>query len=274
MENNFLNNPDQFPLVNKYFGTFLRMLVEHFESTPFEGRFILTASYTTMLEDRLSRIERLGLTNAIIKEVGNHKNPKDLDKRLLDAWAELRALDQLQVEGFSNIQKVTETADFYAQQNGQQYAIQVTRNNSKLESSDVFGATIDELHERFDDLLWNFFWDRLFEKNGNFKKLHEDGIIRVIVIVTSDETLQDPMVRHFACQQIRNLIFDPAFVQINFEELYWLPDLGHGAWFKLGGSPKETHCFADWHDEFGRDWDGSVYRREVDLDSPINHWKE
>jgi len=161
MENNFLNNPDQFPLVNEYFGTFLRMLVESFKSNPYEGRFLLAASYTTMLEDRLVRIEPLELTNAIIKEVGNHKNPKDLDKRLLDAWAELRTLDQLQIEGFSNIQKVAVIADFYAQQNGQQYAIQVTRNNSKLERSDVFDVTIGELHERFDDLLWDFFWDRL-----------------------------------------------------------------------------------------------------------------
>ena len=114
----------------------------------------------------------------------------------------------------------------------------------------------------------------LFEKNGKFKKLLEVDKTRMVVIVTSNETLQDAMVRHIACQQIRNLIFDPAFGQVNFEELIWLPDIGYGAWFKLGGSPKETHCFADWHDEFGRCWDGSVYRREVDLDSPINCWKE
>jgi len=112
-----------------------------------------------------------------------------------------------------------------------------------------------------------YFWDALETKNASFKKWTGVDNIRCIVIVSSEEELQDPLLRHVACRLIREAIHQWLPTPPHFEELLWLPDLGNGAWFKVGSRPEDTRCFVDWHDEPGRSLGDEVSRREIDLDS-------
>jgi hypothetical protein len=115
----------------------------------------------------------------------------------------------------------------------------------------------------------------LLEKNAGFKSFSDQSYRRCLVLISGDEHLQDALVRHIACQQIRASLHDQAFRKLYFEELLWLPDLGNGAWFIVGDDISSTRCFADWSDEpsesGGRNED-EVHRREQDLDSPIDRW--
>lgn len=274
----------QYPLVNRYFGQYLETLVEAQQRNPFEGRFVLLAYTPDDFEKRLARIDALGQTESIVKEVGDVTDPAELDRRLMDAWAEIRVLYQLFVESFQKITKVEQISDFTATCNEQNYTFQVKRIQSSLTDKvkrkyktsdfDPYGKTIEQIHKDLDAPLGDFFWDALREKNGKFRSGKYKDWKRCIVIVSADEDLQDAMVRHIACQQIRSGIHDPGMGTIHFEYFLWLPDLSAGAWFSIGANPQETHCYADWKDSPGDPgWSREKpYRREVNLGSDIYGW--
>lgn len=280
------------PLVKKYFRLHLDHLVKAQATSILKnGKFVRYADDSTQLEARLERIEPLGLTGLILAEV-NDADPVVLDRRLVDAWAELRVVDQLHKEGFTNLNKVIQTADLTGMKDGQNYAFQVKRittslqdefnsaryrrqvaNDPNMRRQSPYGDTID-IHMRFDENVSFFFWDALSEKNRKFKNWPSDGDIRCIVIVSGDASLQDNMVRHISCQQIRSGIYHSDLTPLNFDELLWLPDISNGAWFKLGTSEKETRCFADWQDTPGLLFnDHRSNRREMDLDGDAPAWK-
>ncbi|MBI1282068.1 MAG: hypothetical protein GC179_28335 [Anaerolineaceae bacterium] len=264
-------------LVQQYFGKYLLQLDLGFKETGFFSRFLNVHYSPDSLEKRLKTIEHLGLTRSIINEIGHIQNLKELDKRLQNAWAELRFVDQIHREGFKDIHKFTEVADFTATQNSNAYAFQVTRINKSLNdeivnrnppekrSGSAYG-TLDAIHTRLDNPLSFYFWNALENKNNKFGKWKERPFIRCIVIVSSDEALQDPMIRHMSCQQISRSA--ASLVHRNFEELIWLPDLSNGAWFKFPDDPKSTLCMADWKDDPTHSYhldEMYIHRRTVDL---------
>lgn len=266
-------------LTMKYFGAYLDRLTAYQAEN---DKFVRHFWPTDRLEARLKSIEDLGLTTKIIgKEVGDISDPVELDRRLMDAWAELRFISQLQREGFVKIEKVTKTVDFTAERDGQKYAFQVTRANRSLNDEAatrqnpedrilrLHGELISKIHEKFSPVLNDFFWKRLEEKNGDLKEWKDTEYKRCIVIVTSDEKLQDSLVRHIACQQIRAAIH--LLTKIHFEELIWLPDTGNGAWFIVGNHVAETTCFVDWGDNPSkpyRESDG-VKREKLNFGDPL-----
>ena len=294
---------DKYPLVRKYFGEHLVKLVRASQSGSCDAHFAKVASRPYLLEDRLQRIESLGQTQCIMSEIGKIDAPENLDKRLRNAWAELRVVDQLRKEGFDSIQKVEVIADLTAQKGGQNFAFQVTCVNKSWDAqvidhsepgtsvdrigygniNDIYRRLSKPLHKNLssrgetcesDDEygpLDYYFWNAIEDKNCDFKKWAEEGDRRCVVIVSSEEGLQDSMVRHVACRLIREALHNwlPA---IHFEELLWLPDAGNGAWFKIGATIEETQCFTDWGDEPGSD-KTKVCRREVDLDSELPAWR-
>ena len=294
---------DEYPLARKYFGEHFAKLLRATQSGSCDTHFAKVALRPYLLEARLQRIEALGQTQGIISEVGNIDDSENLDKRLQNAWAELRVVDQLRREGFGSIQKVEVTADLVAQKDGQVLAFQVTRVNKSWRTQVIdhsnpgtpgdriaFG-NIGDIYRRLSQQLYKnlpsggetcepddeygplsyYFWNAIESKNCDFKKWTEESHRRCVVIISNEEGLQDPMIRHIACRLIREALHNwlPA---IHFEELLWLPDAGNGAWFKMGATIEETRCFADWSDEPGSDRT-SVYRREVDLDSVIPAWR-
>lgn len=280
-----------YPLVDRYFGDFLRKLAAIRQSNPdYEGHFVHHAFYSEALERRLWKVEELRLTQSIVDEVGDTDDAHELDKRLMDAWAEIRTLDQLQREGFSRIGKVGQTADFTADCDGLQYAFQVTHINRRLPSqiarrnppeqrnSSPYGS-IPEVRDRLAEPISYLFWDSLIGKNSRFRAWPAEGWRRCVVLVTNEEALQDRLVRHIACQQLRDCIH--YLQKRHFEELFLLLDNGNGARFLVGDSPGQTRCLADWKDEFPgpetnfRPADVSIVsRREVDLDTWYPAWRE
>lgn len=268
---------DKYALTRRYFGKYLnQLLTAVIEGVPFDEHFVNCAFRPSDLEKRLNKIEYLGQTKSIVAEVGNISDPDILDKRLSDAWAEIRVIDQLIREGFTNILKVKETSDFTSVLGEQNYAFQVTRINVSLESeaskdptkrgTSPFGS-IASVHDRLDSVVSNFFWDTVEKKNGKFRNWKREGYQRCIAIVSSDENLQDPMTRYIACQQIRKGIH--LLVKRHFDELLWLPDLGNGAWFKLGLKPENTRCLVDWQDVPNQSLvnEDMVIRHEINLGS-------
>lgn len=267
------------PLVDRYFGDYLRQLLQAQRNSNFIGSFVNYASNPYGLEERLRRIEHLGLTEAVLAEIGEYNDPNKLDDRLLDLWAELRTIDQLNLEGFSQIRKITEIADFTTVLHGQQYAFQVTRidtllherlQKKNLDASPV--GTLESIKTRFKESTLLVFLRAINEKNRRFADWQERDFVRCIVLVNIDQGLQDGLIRHFACQEICKRMCELR--TRNFEEILWLPDLGNGAWFQIdtdGGAK----CFADWQDNpadprFGQ---ASVIRWEIDLESNIDSWK-
>lgn len=280
----------EYPLVDCYFGAHLRKLLGFLQTDPsFAGKFVLHAFYTEALEARLQRIEELGQTQAIVNEVGDADRAGELDRRLMDAWTEIRMLDQLQREGFREIRKTTQTMDFTAERNVVRYAFQVTHINKTLGDMAVrhnppdlrdtspYGE-INEIHKRLDNPASYLFWDSMYDKNADLRNWPSTDWRRCIVLITNQEHLQDRMIRHIICQGFRSCI--TALTSVHFEEMLWLLDDGNGAWFIIDGEDRKVSCFADWKDEFpGPETDyrpadvRSVSRREVDLDSSVPAWK-
>lgn len=273
-----------YPLVNQYFGKSLRKLARALEAGELsKARFVFAAYRPADLEKRLKRLEPLGQTRAIADEVVNVKNPDELDRRLMDAWAELRVLDQLRREGFTEIEKVKEIADFTGRRGNHCYAVQVTRVNKSLSSqvekwntpgkrSSVPFGQLEDIYDRLEMAVYAVFRDRLSEKNDRFKDWSSDSWRHCIMVVSSEEELQDALIRHIVCRELRRMIHEWPHVYI--DDLVWLPDNGNGAWFEVGKTLEETRCLVDWKDDlgelehiFGED---SVRRREVDLDSRVD----
>lgn len=271
-------------LVDKYFGRYLDQLVSaHREKGYANPYFINFAFLPDGLESRLSRLEGLNLTSGIVKEIGKIQYAAELDRRLTDAWAELRALDQLQSEGFGNIRKVTETADFIAQCGEEEWAFQVIRINKNLRSlisreqththedtrtfyyetygplSDIYSTERGWL--RAEGPLSGLFWDAVRFKNGNFSRWKDKPYRRCIIIVTIDTWFETDFEQRLAAYLIRHAIHDEGLGKINFEDLLWLPNLGNGMWFVIGKTLKETECFGT-PDSIPNSWDEAKLRQE------------
>lgn len=266
-------------LVSHYFGRFIEKLLEARQrGNEYAGRFYLIADNPENLEARLQKIEGTELVRTILSEVGLTEEVKELDRRLMDAWAEIRFIDLLVREGFDEIKKVTAIADFCAIRDDRSYAFQVKRINSSLsekvqprnpknERDTSTHVTVDNVYERLANCISDLFWDALLEKNGKYKKWVDEGTTKCIVIISGDQSLQDRVIRHICCKEIVKGTFDPAIVRRHFDQLIWLPDLGYGALFIFGDSTEDTICLADWHDEYGRPEGDRVRRRKVNLSS-------
>jgi hypothetical protein len=278
---------DKYPLVKRYFGKYLELLIDALiADPPFEGRFVHAAFDPESLENLLNQIESVHQTDLIIREVGQISDPIILDDRLMAAWAELRTIKQLLKEGFSDIRKVKDVADLTAIRDGRKFAFQVKRigtelsmqfpkRNSPTQMDTNPEGELTKLIDRFDSPLYLFFRNALTEKNNKFKNWTEPNCTRVIVLVTGDEALQDPFTRHLACKKLREIIHSEILTERHFEEVIWFPDTSNGAIFVVGKTSQETRCFADWCDDPNvplSDRKTKVNRREVNLESDIARW--
>ena len=101
------------PLTDRFFGKLARMRLElgEFRRSPIWGWVC-----SERLEHRLERIGNTPALGLLIQEMGNIKQRDEFDRRLQDAWAEIRVVDQLMRERFIDIEKVTVSADFVARQ--------------------------------------------------------------------------------------------------------------------------------------------------------------
>ena len=271
---------EKYPLVFKYFGEYLALLLsyQHHQSVG-KVRFLYVLNRPERLERRLSEIVSLDIIQSIVDEVGNPKTIAELDERLVNAWAEIRTVSQLQKEGYVNIKKVREIADLTAVRGGTKYAFQVTRITTTLQEqlarrkirTSTNEPNIVEVYEEIGPVLGEFFWNAIERKNSRFAHWRYPGWIRCIVVVTSDEVLStNTLIRHIACREIGKNIVD--VVPRQFEELLWLPDVGNGAWFKANANGNVS-CYADWRDALFSDC-VSVHRREVALEAWIPAWKD
>lgn len=269
-----------YPLINQYLGDHIRRL---HAKPPEKGRFVHLFSWgePEHLERRLERTRNTTAFQTIFQEVGAIKDPDELDRRLIDAWAEVRVIDQLMRERFIDIGKVKTPADFVARYMSQLYAIQVTRISREPQFPDLSTGDLQQIYGQIEEPIGSYFWGSIEGKNLKFKDVSPPEYVRRIAIVTSIDRLQDPLNRHIACRQIRDAIL--AFENRHFEEVQWLPDLGNGAifWLESGDEGAKVRCVADWGDDpaspHWHDYE-NCYWREVDLDADIpayvNQWTQ
>ena len=258
------------PFISRFFG---RIIGVRSKQKGFLASPIVSAVFDDQrrLEKRLENVQSTAALQAILKEIGNITNPIELDRRLLDAWAEIRVIDQLLREGFDDVLKVETTADFVARCANRSYAIQVTRISREPRFPDLPTGDIQEIYSRVERPIGSYFWDSIEEKNLKFKEEFQSGYVRRIVIVTSTSRLQDSLNRHIACRQIKDSIL--ALERRYVDEVQWLLDNGNGAIFDMetDGGRVKIRCLADWDESatLRRNECGTYYRREIDLDSRV-----
>jgi hypothetical protein len=174
-------------------------------------------------------------------------------------------LDQVQAEGFVDISKVTETADFVARCGDTHWAFQVIHinkyineiisrevaamvedpprfHNSPMGSlSDIYSTEHGLL--RAGSPIASFFWEAIRLKNSKFGRWKDKSFRRCIVIVTIERWFENDFEQQLGAYIIRNAIHDEGLGKIQFEDLIWLPNLGDGLWFTVGDTLAETQCF-------------------------------
>ena len=234
------------PLTDRFFGKLARMRLElgEFRRSPIWGWVC-----SERLEHRLERIGNTPALGLLIQEMGNIKQRDEFDRRLQDAWAEIRVVDQLMRERFIDIEKVTVSADFVARQFSRCYAIQVTRIHRGTEFQDTPVGKLDDIYDQSKDSIRKYFLRSLRSKNSSFRDAYTTGYTRRITIVTSIERLQDSLNRHIACRRIKQSIL--RLKQRNFDEVQWLLDNGNGAifWVETDGGNERVRCLCDWGDD-------------------------
>ena len=258
------------PLAEKHLGDHIRQLVS---TPPKSGRFLdIFSRRPERLEQRLQRTCNIESFQTIFREIGNIRDSDELDRRLIDAWAEIRVIEQLMCERFIDIRKVKTPADLVARYMSQLYAIQVTRISREPRFSDLPTGRIDQIYDRVKKPIDSFFWDSIARKNRQFKKAQvspQPKHIRRIVLVTIAYQLMDSMNKHITCRQIKDSIL--ALTDQHFEEVQWLLDGGDNAIFRVETNDGETQvrCVADWMNDRPASHEGdyeNCYWREVDLD--------
>jgi len=260
-----------YPLIEQYLGDYIRRLQAR---PPKTGRFVhlFARGDPERLERRLQRTRNTTAFQTIFQEIGSIKDPDELDKRLLDAWAEIRVIDQLVRERFIDICKVRTPADLVARYMSQLYAIQVTRISREPQFPDLPTGNLQRIYDEVQCLIDSYLGDSIERKNLSLRNVSPTEYVRRIAVVTSSDRLQDPLNRHIACRQIKESLL--AFKTRYFEEVQWLPDLGNGAifWVETAGGETRVRCVADWWDGM----DASPWNdpedcrwREVDLVSDI-----
>jgi hypothetical protein len=259
------------PLIEKFFGRLIRARSEQggFLSSPLASAVF---DDQQRLEHRLKNVQNTVAFQTMFQEIGNVTDPDELDRRVLDAWAEIRTIDQLLRERFIDISKVRTPADLVARYMSQLYAIQVTRISREPRFPDLPTGNLQQIYDKVQIPIGLYFWPSVEKKNLQLKNVSPLEYVRRIVIVTSIGHLRDLLNRHIACQQIRDSIL--ALEKRHFEEIHWLPDLGNGAifWMETSNEEVKVRCLADWRDDptdSHRSDRENCYWREVDLDSTI-----
>ena len=268
--------PD-FPLIEQYFGSYIRQLWIH---PPKQGRFaqLFASGNPEGLEHRLQRTRKAECFQSILNEVGRADRIRDeesasrLDARLMNAWAEIRAVDQLMRERFIDIRKVKTGPDLVARHVSQLYAVQVTRINREPKFGDLPTGDLGKIYHDSEESIGTFLYRSLEEKVSSFKESFSTGYVRRIVLVTSTAHLQDPFNRHIACRQIAESIL--VLPRQRFDEVHWLLDDGNGAifWAEANADICRVRCLVDWGDDpsdIRRGHYENCYWREVDLASLI-----
>ena len=266
--------PKNYPLIEKCLGDYIRRLLA---CPPEGGRAVhlFSRGDPERLEKQLQRTHKTIAFRTIFREIGSIKDPDELDRRLVDAWAEIRVIDQLMRERFIDIRKVEVAADLVARSVSQVYAVQVKRISREAEFSDLPIGEAESIYGQQRDPIWSYFRDSLVDKNSQLAKFEcrcQPRHVRRIAMVTSIDRLRDPMNRHIACRQIKDAILD--LPKRHFEEVQWLPDLGNGAifWIEKTDGEVKIRCVADWRDDpTAPHWGdyGNCCWREVDLDSKL-----
>jgi hypothetical protein len=271
---NIENRLPSYPLIKRYLEDYVRQLHSRSPDTgpPGETRFydIFSRGEPEKLEKRLRRTHNTEAFQSIFREIGSIRDSNELDRRLIDAWAEIRVIDQLVCERLVDIRKEMPTIDFVARYMSQLYAVQVTRVGREAQFSDLPTGRVDEIYNQAGDRIGRYFWDSLNRKNSQIREISSSEYVRRIVLVTTTYRLRDSLNRHMACRQIRNSILDLA--DRYFEEVQWLLDGGDNAifWVETGGGGTRVRCIADWIDQrtatHREDYD-NCYWREIDLES-------
>ena len=260
--------------MDRFFGD---CIIQLQSDPPEDGRFahLLPRGNLKKLEERLARVQNTEAFRAIFSEVGRIRdNPVELDRRLMDAWAEIRVLDQLLRERFLDAKKAKRPGvDFEARRMSQHYAIQVTRISKKPKFSyPPTGKGVDDIYEEVEGPIGGHFWATIETKNAKFKKVDPSKYVRRISVVTSTDRLQIRLSRHIACRQIKDSIL--ALTSRYFEEIQWLPDEGNGAifWVEIVEGEERVRCVTDWRDDPAHPHHGDLencYWQEIDLDSEV-----
>ncbi len=207
---NIENGLQSYPLIERYLGRYVRQLHSR---PPDTGRLGETRFYDIFsrgepekLERRLRRTHKTEAFQSIFREIGNIRDSNELDRRLIDAWAEIRVIDQLVCERFIDIRKETSSVDFVARYMGQLYAIQVTRIGREARFPDLPTGRVDEIYNQVGPWIDQYFWDSLNRKNSQIGEISSSEYIRRIVLVTTTYRLREPLNRHIACRRIKKLI--------------------------------------------------------------------
>jgi len=246
----------KYELVNRFFGPPLRRFLDL--GLPDQGRaiYLFARGDPERLEARLKRISGLAIMKKIFAEANLDCIPDagELDRRLADLWAELRTVDQLNREGFTNIQKHGSHYDFDAILENALYAIQVVRVNKEFHVPEPYGnpARIrDEVREGvllYDDIrlpsIQNILWERVKDKDSDFAKLADHRLRHRLVMVTSDSELDDRILCYYVCQCLAEFFSCPEIRYI--DEISWLPNLGNGV--LLVRIHDGAQCLVDWSD--------------------------
>jgi len=140
-----MNNQES-PLITRYFGAFIEILREADGTNGFSSYFLKHQFAPQLLEDRLRRIEGSGQTQLILREVEGVQDPNELDARLIDAWCELRLLDQLITDGFEHIRKEIQTVDFRASLGEHPFVFQVKHIRKSI--TEVINKFNERAHRR------------------------------------------------------------------------------------------------------------------------------
>lgn len=236
-----------YPRIEQYLGNHMRRLQAE---PPEEGNFVYLVSRgdPKRLEKRLQRTCKTDAFQTIFREIGSIKDSGELDRRLLDAWAEIRTTDQLVRERFIDIRKVKTPADLVARYMSQVYAVQVTRISREPHFPDCPTGDPQRIYDEVCPLIDLYLGDSIDRKNLNFRDVSPTEYVRRITVVTSSDRLQDPLNRHIACRRIKESLL--AFERRYFDEVQWLPDLGNGAifWVETLDEDARVRCVADWRD--------------------------
>jgi hypothetical protein len=262
----------KYELVNKFFGPPLRRFLDL--DLPDNGRavYLFADGSPERLEARLQRIGDLPIVKSIFAEANldRIRNATELDSRLMNLWAELRTIDQLHREGFTDICKHGPYYDFDATLGGEPYAVQVVRVNKEFTVPDPFDSCFSQIRQEVregvslpDDKrcpsIQAKLWETVLDKDSDFAQIADRLSRRRLIIVTSDSELDDRLLRYYISQCLAEFLDCPEIRYI--DEISWLPNLGNGA--LLTRMPEGVKCFVDWND------------RDSPLEEPMRcSWRE
>jgi len=247
----------KYELVNKFFGPPLRRFLDL--GLPDNGRavYLFADGSPERLEARLKRIGDLPVVGRIFMEANLDGIPdaNELDGRLMNLWAELRAIDQLHREGFVDISKHGSYYDFAATLDDKLYAVQVVRVNKEFIVPDPYDRCFPQIRQEVREgvllpdssrckSLQGMFWDTVIDKDSDFAKASDRPSRCRLVIVTSDSELDDRLLRYYVCQCLIEFF---GYSEIRYvDEINWLPNLGNGV--LVTRTPQGVKCLVDWGD--------------------------